>query len=323
MTEIADPDATTAEVRAVPDAPYPAHWEADVVASDGATAHLRPISADDADDVVAFHARLSDRTRYFRYFSPYPRIPERDLKNFVEVDHHDRVALVLWLGREIIAIGRYVRLAQTTAAEVAFVVRDDHQGRGLGLDPARAPRRGRPRVRPHALRRRGAHREPPDGPRLPRRRVRGQPRARGVDAAPGVRRRVDLAVPRGAARAGAARRGPQRRQGALAALGGRRGRLARRDEDRPRRPREPPARRVHRPRLPGAPRGAVGARGARLPERHRDPRRRGPRRPGRPAGRGPGRLRRVPREGGARRSSSSPRASARPARPGSPRSASW
>ncbi|PVZ14297.1 bifunctional GNAT family N-acetyltransferase/acetate--CoA ligase family protein [Actinomycetospora cinnamomea] len=132
MTETADPDATTAEVRAVPDAPYPAHWEADVVASDGATAHLRPISADDAQDVVAFHARLSDRTRYFRYFSPYPHIPERDLKNFVEVDHHDRVALVLWLGREIIAIGRYVRLAQTTAAEVAFVVRDDHQGRGLG-----------------------------------------------------------------------------------------------------------------------------------------------------------------------------------------------
>ncbi|HSK60243.1 MAG TPA: bifunctional GNAT family N-acetyltransferase/acetate--CoA ligase family protein, partial [Actinomycetospora sp.] len=132
MTETADPDAKTAEVRAIPDAPYPAHWEADVVASDGATAHLRPISADDADDVVAFHSRLSDRTRYFRYFSPYPRIPERDLKNFVEVDHHDRVALVLWLGREIIAIGRYVRLAQTSAAEVAFVVRDDHQGRGLG-----------------------------------------------------------------------------------------------------------------------------------------------------------------------------------------------
>jgi len=132
MTETADPDAKTAEVRAVPGAPYPAHWEADVVAADGATAHLRPISTDDAQDVVAFHARLSDRTRYFRYFSPYPRIPERDLKNFVEVDHHDRVALVLWLGREIIAIGRYVRLAQTTAAEVAFVVRDDHQGRGLG-----------------------------------------------------------------------------------------------------------------------------------------------------------------------------------------------
>ena len=131
-TGTVDPEAPTTEVRALPDAPYPASWEADVVASDGATAHLRPISAEDADDVVAFHARLSDRTRYYRYFSPYPRIPERDLKAFVEVDHHDRVGLVLWLGREIIAIGRYVRLAETTAAEVAFVVRDDHQGRGLG-----------------------------------------------------------------------------------------------------------------------------------------------------------------------------------------------
>ena len=126
--------APTVELRARPDAPYPAHWEADVVASDGATAHLRPISAADADDVRAFHGRLSDRTRYFRYFSPYPTIPDRDLRRFVEVDHRDQVGLVLWLGREIIAIGRYVRLAGSdpVSAEVAFVVRDDHQGRGLG-----------------------------------------------------------------------------------------------------------------------------------------------------------------------------------------------
>ncbi|MFC5062855.1 GNAT family N-acetyltransferase [Actinomycetospora atypica] len=126
-------EAATTPVLAVPDAPYPRHWEADVVAADGVTAHLRPITPDDADDVVAFHARLSDRTRYFRYFSPYPTIPPRDLKRFTEVDQHDSVALVLWLGTEIIAIGRYVRLgADDPSAEVAFVVRDDHQGRGLG-----------------------------------------------------------------------------------------------------------------------------------------------------------------------------------------------
>ena len=132
------PDAATLPMRAAPDAPYPQHWEADVVAADGATAHLRPISPSDADAVVDFHLRLSERTRYFRYFSPYPTIPARDLERFVEVDHHDTVALVVWLGEEIIAIGRYVRLGpsqsgeQSTSAEVAFVVRDDHQGRGLG-----------------------------------------------------------------------------------------------------------------------------------------------------------------------------------------------
>ena len=81
--DVADLDPATIPVRASPDAPYPRHWEADVVAADGATAHLRPISPADADAVVDFHSRLSDRTRYYRYFSPYPTIPERDLKRFV------------------------------------------------------------------------------------------------------------------------------------------------------------------------------------------------------------------------------------------------
>jgi hypothetical protein len=65
---------------------YPRHWEADVVLSDGATAHLRPITPDDADHVVAFHAGLSSYTRYLRYFSAYPTIPQRDLIRFTHMD---------------------------------------------------------------------------------------------------------------------------------------------------------------------------------------------------------------------------------------------
>ncbi len=110
----------------------PAHWEADVVAADGGTVHLRPIRPSDADALVAFHGALSQRTRYLRYFSAYPRIPERDLRRFTHVDHHDRVAFVAELGGEIIAVGRYERAAGTDEAEVAFVVADAHQGRGIG-----------------------------------------------------------------------------------------------------------------------------------------------------------------------------------------------
>src|SRR6185437_11322830 len=47
-------------------ASYPQQWEADVVATDGGTVHLRPITPDDADALVALHGRLSDQTRYFR-----------------------------------------------------------------------------------------------------------------------------------------------------------------------------------------------------------------------------------------------------------------
>jgi acyl-CoA synthetase (NDP forming)/GNAT superfamily N-acetyltransferase len=111
---------------------YPKHWEADVVLSDGGTVHLRPITPDDADRLLAFHGRLSERTRYFRYFGPYPRMPQRDVERFSTVDHCDRVAFVAMLGHDIVAVGRYDRLPDTDSAEVAFVVEDGHQGRGLG-----------------------------------------------------------------------------------------------------------------------------------------------------------------------------------------------
>ncbi|GAA4863515.1 bifunctional acetate--CoA ligase family protein/GNAT family N-acetyltransferase [Saccharopolyspora rosea] len=113
-------------------ADYPRRWEADVVLSDGGTVHLRPITEADADKVVEFHGRLSERTRYYRYFGPYPRMPRRDVERFTHVDYVDRVALVALLGDDIVAVGRFDRLGEQPSAEVAFVVRDDHQGRGLG-----------------------------------------------------------------------------------------------------------------------------------------------------------------------------------------------
>ena len=98
-----------------------------------ATVHLRPIPPEDADALVALHARFSERTRYLRYFSPYPRIPERDLHRFTNVDHGDREALVVAAGGRIDR-RRPLRAAGRGApdAEVAFVVEDAHQGRGIG-----------------------------------------------------------------------------------------------------------------------------------------------------------------------------------------------
>ncbi|WP_228002065.1 bifunctional acetate--CoA ligase family protein/GNAT family N-acetyltransferase [Nocardia australiensis] len=125
----------------VPDAPGPPavppqqHWFADVLASDGGVVRLRPITPDDADRLQEFHTSLSDRSRYLRYFGPYPRISPKDMYRSTHVDHHDRVGLLLVLGDAIIAVGRYELLADRNgprAAEVAFVVADEHQGRGLG-----------------------------------------------------------------------------------------------------------------------------------------------------------------------------------------------
>lgn len=110
--------------------PYPSHWEADVVLADGGTAHVRPITPDDADRLRAFHARLSPETVYLRFFAPYPVLSVADVKRFTEVDHDRRVALVATIADELVGVVRYDRLSEDEA-EVAFVVEDAHQGRGL------------------------------------------------------------------------------------------------------------------------------------------------------------------------------------------------
>ncbi|MFG1772466.1 GNAT family N-acetyltransferase [Nocardia salmonicida] len=131
MTEPLLPD--TSDTPANPPAP-PQHWYGDVLAADGGVVQVRPIVPADADALAAFHTGLSDRTRYLRYFGPYPQISPKDMYRTTHVDYRDRVGLVAVLGTAIIAVARYELLARQgpRAAEVAFVVADEHQGRGLG-----------------------------------------------------------------------------------------------------------------------------------------------------------------------------------------------
>ncbi len=114
------------------EAEYPEHWEADVVLRDGGTAHLRPMSARDADAVQTFHLAQSQNSIYLRFFTYKSRLSAKELRRFTELDYHDRVALVITMPGEIIGIGRYDRLDDPTEAEVAFNIADRHQGRGLG-----------------------------------------------------------------------------------------------------------------------------------------------------------------------------------------------
>lgn len=109
---------------------YPNQWEADVVLTDGGTAHLRPITTDDGDLLRAFHDRLSPETIYYRFFAPYPKLSSRDVERFTNVDYENRVALIATISDVMVAVVRYDKVGPDEA-EVAFVVEDAHQGRGL------------------------------------------------------------------------------------------------------------------------------------------------------------------------------------------------
>ena len=109
---------------------YPAHWEADIALRDGSAAHLRPILPSDAEALQEFHQRQSEQSRYLRFFAPMPRLSSRDLDRFTHVDHVDRVAFIVLVGQEIVAVARYDRVEPRTA-EIAFNVSDSRQGTGL------------------------------------------------------------------------------------------------------------------------------------------------------------------------------------------------
>jgi len=111
---------------------YPEDWESDLVLADGRTAHFRPITPADADKIEALYSRLSKETIYYRFFAPLPRLAPEMLTRFVTVDYVDRMAFVALEGDEIIAVARYDRIPGSAEAEVAFLVDDAHQGRGIG-----------------------------------------------------------------------------------------------------------------------------------------------------------------------------------------------
>ena len=102
--------------------------------SDNLPVTIRPIDADDKDGLAEFFAQLSDESRRRRFLGPKPRLTPRELKFLTEVDQCRHVALVATDGAgAIVGVGRYATWHDSPdRAEMAFVVLDAWQGRGLG-----------------------------------------------------------------------------------------------------------------------------------------------------------------------------------------------
>jgi GNAT superfamily N-acetyltransferase len=99
---------------------------------DPLAAALRAISPSDADELAAFHERLSPESQYFRYFSAHPHLQPRELHRYTEVDGHDRAGVVAVLDGRIVGWAEYDRIDTTNDVEIAVVVEDEFQEHGLG-----------------------------------------------------------------------------------------------------------------------------------------------------------------------------------------------
>jgi GNAT superfamily N-acetyltransferase len=100
---------------------------------DGTVVMIEPMHRTDALRLEDFHATLSPETTSLRFFHLHPELSEREIHRFTHVDHEDREALVAVHDDRIIGVARFDRLGEGSSdAEVAFVVADAWQGRGLG-----------------------------------------------------------------------------------------------------------------------------------------------------------------------------------------------
>jgi acetyltransferase len=107
-----------------------------VILRDGSTLHLRPIQLEDEERMLALFYRLSRHTVYLRFHGVINQMSREQVKRFCTVDYNNSFALVATLGEDaeekIIAVGRYHRLPKQDSAEIAFVVEDAYQGKGIG-----------------------------------------------------------------------------------------------------------------------------------------------------------------------------------------------
>ena len=105
--------------------------------TDGTKVHVRPITPEDEPLLHEAVSAMSERTVYFRFFSPLKRMPDALAHRLAVVDYNDRFALVATSHRpsgkeRIFGVARYDRAVGTDVAEVAVAVIDEFQHRGLG-----------------------------------------------------------------------------------------------------------------------------------------------------------------------------------------------
>ncbi|RUM47442.1 MAG: 4-hydroxybutyrate CoA-transferase [Desulfocapsa sp.] len=103
----------------------------------GTEVSFRPIHPTDEGLIRDLLYDLSQQTLYYRFMSHNQNFGSQQIQNFVYVDHRTDVAIVGTIpeahGDDIVAVGRYYLDEKTNRAEVAFVIRDEYQRKGMGV----------------------------------------------------------------------------------------------------------------------------------------------------------------------------------------------
>ncbi len=121
--------------------PYPSKYVEQIVLNDGTALNIRPIRPEDEPEYIRFHATLSDQSVYRRYFflmTLESRTRHERITRMCFIDYDRQMALVAERPSsagscgEIVGVGRLIKLPGRNEAEVAVLVSDGFQNRGIG-----------------------------------------------------------------------------------------------------------------------------------------------------------------------------------------------
>jgi acetyltransferase len=136
--EVAREDIPRTAIRA-----YPTRYVSGWTMKDGGHVTIRPIRPEDEPMMVRFHETLSERSVYLRYFhlmNLQQRTTHERLTRICFIDYDREMALVAVRRNpetgegEILGVGRLMKVHGTRDAEIAVLVSDNWQGRGLGKE---------------------------------------------------------------------------------------------------------------------------------------------------------------------------------------------
>lgn len=115
---------------------YPEEHETTMADVSGSKLAVRPIKPTDEELLSDMFYDLSDQTIINRFFSMLKSMPHRRLQEFCVIDYESEMSLVVLHGkrpkRKMVGVGSYHMNPSTKRAEVAFLVADEWQGKGIG-----------------------------------------------------------------------------------------------------------------------------------------------------------------------------------------------